>query len=88
VHRRDPEVAPRGRPNAHNGTVKRMWAFVVPGVILAVVGVIWTLQGVDVLRGSVMSGSSLWATVGPVVLVVGLVLVVIGILNARHHRTR
>lgn len=65
-----------------------MWAFVVPGVILAVVGVIWTLQGVDVLRGSVMSGSSLWATVGPVVLVVGLVLVVIGILNARHHRTR
>lgn len=65
-----------------------MWWFVGAGVILAVVGVVWTLQGVDVLGGSVMSGSPLWATVGPIVLVVGLVLVVIGILNARRHRTR
>jgi hypothetical protein len=65
-----------------------MWWFVGAGVILAVVGVVWTLQGVDVLGGSVMSGSPLWATVGPIVLVVGLVLVVIGFLNARRHRTR
>lgn len=65
-----------------------MWWFVGAGAILAVVGVVWTLQGVDVLGGSVMSGSPLWATVGPIVLVVGLVLVVIGILNARRHRTR
>lgn len=65
-----------------------MWWFVGAGVILAVLGVVWTLQGVDVLGGSVMSGSPLWATVGPIVLVVGLVLVVIGILNARRHRTR
>ncbi|HKT56618.1 MAG TPA: hypothetical protein VJR25_07590 [Microbacterium sp.] len=65
-----------------------MWWFVGAGVILAVLGVVWTLQGVDVLGGSVMSGSPLWATVGPIVLVVGLVLVVIGILSARRHRTR
>lgn len=65
-----------------------MWLFVVPGAILAVIGLVWTLQGLDVLGGSVMSGSAFWATVGPVILVVGLVLVVIGILNARRHRTR
>ena len=62
-----------------------MWPFLVPGVILGVVGLIWTLQGFNVLGGSVMSGSGLWATIGPIVLVAGLVLIGIGI--ARRRRT-
>jgi hypothetical protein len=53
-------------------------------VILSLVGLVWTLQGLDVLRGSVMSGSSLWATIGPIVLVIGLVLV--GVAIARRRR--
>lgn len=64
--------------------MKSSLPWVVPGVILAVLGLVWLLQGVDVLGGSVMSGSPLWATVGPIVLVVGLVLVVIGILRRRR----
>ena len=63
-----------------------MWPFLVPGVILSVVGLVWTLQGLGILRGSVMSGSTLWATIGPIVLVVGLILV--GIAIARRRRTR
>ena len=63
-----------------------MWPFLVPGVILSGVGLVWTLQGLGILRGSVMSGSSLWATIGPIVLVVGLIL--IGIAIARRRRTR
>ena len=63
-----------------------MWPFLVPGVILSGVGLVWTLQGLGILRGSVMSGSSLWATIGPIVLVVGLILV--GIAIARRRRTR
>jgi hypothetical protein len=50
--------------------VKRIWPFLVPGVILTGAGLVWTLQGLNVLPGSVMSGSSFWATVGPIVLVV------------------
>ena len=61
-----------------------MWLFLVPGVLLSAMGLVWTLQGLDVLRGSVMSGSSLWATIGPIVLLVGLVLIGIGIAIARR----
>jgi hypothetical protein len=67
--------------------VKGIWPFVVSGVVLSTVGLVWTLQGLDVLRGSVMSGSSLWATIGPIVLLVGMVLIGIGIAKARR-RTR
>ena len=56
----------------------------MPGLILAAVGLVWTLQGLDVLRGSVMSGSPLWAVVGPIVLVVGLVLIAIAIARRRR----
>jgi hypothetical protein len=58
-------------------------------VVLSATGLVWTLQGLDVLRGSVMSGSSLWATIGPIVLLVGLVLIGIAIAIAvRRRRTR
>jgi hypothetical protein len=59
--------------------VKRIWPFLVPGVLLSGVGLVWTLQGLDVLRGSAMSGSALWATIGPIVLVIGLVFIGIAI---------
>ena len=68
--------------------MKRIWPFLVPGVVLSAVGLVWTLQGVGVLRGSVMTGSSLWATIGPIVLVVGLVLIGIAIAVARRRRAR
>ncbi|MEU1971107.1 hypothetical protein ABZ477_05600 [Microbacterium sp. NPDC019599] len=61
-----------------------MWPFLVPGVILSLVGLVWTLQGLNVLPGSAMSGSSFWATVGPIVLLVGLVLIAIAILRRRR----
>jgi uncharacterized BrkB/YihY/UPF0761 family membrane protein len=66
--------------------VKRSWPYLVPGVILALVGLVWTLQGMNVLRGSAMSGSPLWGTIGPIVLVIGVVLIVIGIVVASRRR--
>ena len=64
--------------------MKRIWPFLVPGILLSGVGLVWTLQGIGVLRGSVMTGSSLWATIGPIVLLVGLVLIGIAIAIARR----
>jgi hypothetical protein len=52
---------------------------VVLGVLLVVVGAVWTMQGLGYLPGSVMSGVTLWAVVGPVVALAGLVLVVLGL---------
>ena len=68
--------------------MKSSLPFVIPGVILAAIGLLWLLQGVDVLGGSAMSGSPLWATVGPIVLVIGLALIVIGVVRRRRSRTR
>lgn len=65
--------------------MKSIWAWFVAGAILVIVGLIWTLQGLNVLGGSAMSGSSLWATIGPIVLLIGLVLIGIGV--ARRRRT-
>ena len=66
--------------------MKQIWPYLVPGVLLTAIGLIWTLQGFGVLGGSVMSGSSLWATIGPIVLLVGLGLIVAAIVIARRRR--
>ena len=66
-----------------------MWPFLVPGVILGAVGLVWTLQGINVLGGSAMSGSPLWATIGPIVLLIGLALIAIAVgIAVRRRRTR
>jgi len=45
------------------------------GVVLVLMGLIWTLQGVDVLKGSsVMSGKPLWAVIGPIVAIIGVLV--------------
>lgn len=57
---------------------------VVVGVILALVGLLWTLQGVGTLQGSPMSGATTWAIIGPIVLVIGIVLTVVGFRGPRR----
>lgn len=48
------------------------------GAVLVVIGVVWTFQGLGYLGGSVMSGVTFWAVVGPVVALVGLLVAVVG----------
>ncbi|HEX8733598.1 MAG TPA: hypothetical protein VF725_16220 [Ktedonobacterales bacterium] len=54
------------------------WAGIIIGALLALVGVIWTLQGVGILGGSFMTGNRLYAIIGPIVAIVGLVLLAFG----------
>ena len=49
------------------------------GFLLMLAGVVFTLQGVGLLGGSVMSGVTFWAVAGPVIALAGLVLAVIGL---------
>ncbi len=53
------------------------------GVILTIAGVIWALQGFGVIGGSFMSGDSVWAVIGPIVAVIGLLITVIAVRRAR-----
>jgi len=48
----------------------------VLGVLLALLGGIWFLQGINVLPGSFMTGQVQWAIYGGIALVAGVALVV------------
>ena len=47
-------------------------SLVVIGLVVAVIGLVFTLQGLDLLGGSAMSGQHKWAVIGIVLIVVGL----------------
>ena len=57
--------------------MSRPLALALGGAVFAI-GVLWTLQGLGVVGGSPMTGVTLWAVVGPVVAIVGLVLALRG----------
>ncbi len=46
----------------------------VIGVLLFLAGVLWILQGLDIVGGSGMSGHAIWAVIGAVVAIGGAVL--------------
>lgn len=50
-------------------------AMIVLGVVLFLIGLLWLFQGLGMTGGTGgMNGNKLWAVVGPVVAVIGLVL--------------
>jgi hypothetical protein len=57
--------------------------FVAVGVVAIVAGVTFALQGFGVVGGSAMSGSSLWAALGPLIALAGLLAVVTGVRRLR-----
>ena len=46
------------------------------GVLLAVFGLIWALQGFGVLLGSPMSNTTTWSIIGPITVLIGIVVAV------------
>lgn len=53
--------------------------WVIAGVVVALLGLLFTLQGAGVINGSAMSGSAFWAVAGPVIIVAGLAVAGVGI---------
>jgi hypothetical protein len=49
------------------------------GLVLVLVGLVWTAQGVGWLEGSPMTGETLWAVLGPVLVLIGVGVVVLGV---------
>ncbi|MET9085885.1 hypothetical protein ABZX77_29075 [Streptomyces sp. NPDC004237] len=64
--------------------MKKNWITLGLGVLLILFGVGWTLQGMNVMKGSAMSGVTLWAVVGPVVAIVGVVMLGVGLTRRRR----
>jgi hypothetical protein len=52
-------------------------AIMVVGAALVFVGALWTGQGLGYIGGSFMTGSTLWAVIGPIVVIVGAAMLVV-----------
>jgi hypothetical protein len=48
------------------------WAKAVVGTIFVLFGVLWILQGVNVVQGSFMSGQTTWLVIGIIVALLGV----------------
>jgi hypothetical protein len=52
---------------------------VVTGVVVVLLGLLFTLQGVGLIKGSSMSDTTFWSVAGPVIVLVGLALAGVGL---------
>ncbi len=58
-------------------------ALIIVGAVMSLMGLVWILQGIGILPGSVMSGQTFWAYVGVGMDIVGSLMIVVGILLGR-----
>lgn len=52
----------------------RFWLPAGLGVVAVLIGAVWTLQGLGYVGGSAMTDERMWAVIGPIVGLAGLVL--------------
>ena len=52
---------------------------VAVGVGIALLGLLFTFQGLGYVKGSSMTGSNFWAVAGPVIALAGVLLIVLGL---------
>lgn len=50
----------------------------IAGALCSLTGVVWILQGINVLPGSFMTGQTQWAVYGGIVLAAGIGLLIAG----------
>jgi len=54
------------------------YVLLILGGLMILVGAVWSLQGIGVLPGSLMTGQAFWAIMGAVLLALGVLLVLAG----------
>lgn len=53
-------------------------ALAAAGLVVALLGIVFFLQGVGVLKGSSMSNTTTWSVAGPIIAIVGLAIAAAG----------
>ena len=61
-------------------------ALLLAGVFLDLTGVVWILQGFNVLPGSFMTGQMMWAYIGIAVSMIGSVMIWIAVRGGSSER--
>jgi hypothetical protein len=65
----------------------RRWIPVTLGVVLTLAGLVFTLQGLNLLgQSGGMNGQTAWAVIGPIIALAGLALIAIGARRPRAAR--
>lgn len=54
-------------------------ALFVAGVVIALFGLLFTLQGIGLVKGSAMTGTTFWSVAGPVIILIGLAVASVGV---------
>jgi hypothetical protein len=53
------------------------------GALITVVGIVFALQGLGYIGGSVMSGVTFWAVAGPLIALAGIAMAAFGVRSRR-----
>lgn len=75
--RRQPMLA--ARSPVRDAARMRKPVLVAIGALVVVMGVVFMLQGIGLIGGSAMTGSALWAILGPIIALGGVALIVLGL---------
>ncbi len=62
----------------------RGWLTLTLGLLAVVIGAVWTVQGLGYVSGSVMTDQKIWAVIGPLVALAGLVVLWLGLRSRRR----
>lgn len=74
--------------SSHPRSISMKIASTLIGVLFALIGIVWILQGLNVLPGSFMTGQIQWAAYGAIALVIGCVLLYVGHRGGRQPGAR
>ena len=59
---------------------------IIIGALVVLTGVVWILQGINVLPGSFMTGQMIWAYIGIAVSIIGSVVIWIAVRGGSSER--
>jgi hypothetical protein len=73
------------RPRAVQGVriAMKNSLLIAAGAVITVAGVIFTLQGLGYIGGSVMTGVTFWAVAGPLIALAGIAMAAFGLRRRR-----
>ncbi|MGC4748667.1 hypothetical protein ACLQ28_23885 [Micromonospora sp. DT201] len=63
----------------------RGWLPLTLGLLAVVIGAVWTVQGLGYVSGSMMTDEKIWAVLGPLVALAGLVVIWLGLRSRRRN---
>ena len=66
-------------PPVRDAARMRKPVLVAIGALVVIMGIVFMLQGIGLIGGSAMTGSPLWAILGPIIALGGVALIVLGL---------